>query len=300
MNRRLYLLVILFLGSTFIGFIGDNTEDFYKEVEEWHKRRISSLTAETGWLSLAGLYWLKQGENTFGSAKDNDIIFPGDTPKYMGTLVLKDSIVNISVKKNITIFSDSIQVTKMELVNDLHEDRTVLSHDNYSWYILKRQDKYGIRLKNHQHPNRKNFKGIDRYPVDIKWRIKARLEKYDLPKKLKAVNVLGQVSELPSPGKLVFEINGETFNIDPVSTSNGKRYWIIFGDKTNAIETYGAGRYLYIDAIDETGETYIDFNQCYNPPCAFSEFSTCTLPPKQNMLKIKVTAGEKSWDGGIH
>ena len=293
-------LTIFIFGFTCSVFSADDSAEFYKQVETWHERRINSLKSETGWLSLAGLYWLKQGPNAFGSAKDNDIIFPEDTPKYMGTVSLQDSIVTINVNADVSIMNDSVQVTQMQLVNDNNENPTYLSHDKYTWYIIKRQDKYGIRLKNREHPRLKNFTDIERYPVDIKWRIKARLQEYNPPKEIKVSNVLGQVEELPCPGALVFEIDGQLYSIDPFSTSDGKRYWIIFGDATNEIETYGAGRYLYIDAVDENGETYIDFNQCYNPPCAFTPYSTCTLPPRQNILKIKVTAGEKSWQGSNH
>jgi len=296
MKRLLLITSLLFLGLIVIASVPDDSDAFYKEVEEWHQRRINALTSETGWLTLAGLFWLEQGDNTFGSASDNDLIFPEDMPKYMGSFNLQDSIVTLTVNENISILNDSLSVTKMKLINDHHEDRTDLSYGSYSWYILKRQDKYGIRLKNSAHQRLKNFTGIDRFPVDIKWRVKAHLEKYDPPKNIKVANVLGQVSEMSSPGKLHFKFDGKEYTIDPFSSSPG-RYWIIFGDKTNEIETYGAGRYLYIDAVDENGETYIDFNQSYNPPCAFTPYSTCTLPPRQNILDLRVTAGEKSWHG---
>jgi len=269
-------------------------------VEAWHQKRIKSLKSETGWMSLAGLFWLNEGENSFGSAKDNDIIFPEDMPKYMGTFALQDSAVTINVKENIPVLNDSIPVRQLLLVDDNHENTTELSYHNYLWYIIKRQDKYGIRLKNREHPRLKSFTDIERYPVDIKWRIKAHLQKYDVPKMVKVSNVLGQLEELECPGKLVFKIDGREFSIDPFLSSGGKRYWILFGDKTNEIETYGAGRYLYIDAADENGDTYVDFNQSYNPPCAFSEFATCTLPPRENILDIRITAGEKMWQNHIH
>jgi uncharacterized protein (DUF1684 family) len=300
MKRIILVLSVFIFGLCNNIFSADDDNEFYKQVQAWHERRINSLKSETGWLSLAGLYWLKQGANTFGSARDNDIIFPEDTPKYMGTITLQDSIVTLSVNDSVPVMNDSVRVTQMQLINDNDENPTDLSYDKYTWYIIKRQDKYGIRLKNREHPRLKNFTDIERYPVDIKWRIKARLQKYDPPKDIKVTNVLGQVEELPCPGKLVFEIDGQPYSIDPFPTSNGKRYWIIFGDATNEIETYGGGRYLYIDAVDENGETYIDFNQCYNPPCAFTPYSTCTLPPRQNILPVKVTAGEKSWQGSNH
>lgn len=291
---------ILLLGLFLTSFKADDMDEFYKQVEAWHQRRINALKSETGWLSLAGLFWLKEGKNSVGSAKDNDIIFPDDTPKYMGTLTLQDSTVTINVNENITVLNDSIPVKKLLLEDDNHENTTELSYRNYLWYIIRRQDKFGIRLKNREHPRLKNFTDIERYPVDIKWRIKAHLQKYDSPKMEKVVNVLGQVEELECPGKLVFKIDGRDFSIDPFLSSGGKRYWILFGDKTNETETYAAGRYLYIDAADENGEAWIDFNQSYNPPCVFSEFATCTLPPRENILDIRVTAGEKMWQGHLH
>lgn len=293
-----FCLGLIYLSLT--NFVLDDMDEFYIDVEAWHTRRINALKKPTGWLSLAGLFWLKEGENTFGSAKDNDIIFPDDTPKYMGTYILSDSIVTVKINKNVQVLQDSLPVTTMVLKNDTQDETTILSFEHYNWYIIRRQDKYGIRLKDLEHPNLKNFTDIERFPVDIKWRVKAHLEKYNPPKILKIPNVLGQIEEEVCPGALVFELDGKKYSLDPISVRNGERYWLIFGDETNEVETYGAGRFLYTDGVDENGETYIDFNQSYNPPCVFTPYATCPLPPKQNILKIRITAGEKNWNHDNH
>lgn len=300
MQKIILFFTLGILSLSLLAFTFDGTEDFYREVDAWHTKRINALKRKTGWLSLAGLYWLKPGKNRFGSAKDNDIIFPDDMPQYIGSFTLNDTIVSVSIKDNVHVLIDSSSVKQMELKNDNQEDTNILSLGHYSWYIIKREDKYGIRLKDEENPRLKNFTDIKRFPVDIKWRVKAHLEKYDPPKILKVPNVLGQVIDMQCPGKLVFKINGQTYSLDPVVEGDSNRYWLIFGDETNEVETYGGGRFLYIDAADESGNTYIDFNRAYNPPCVFSPYATCPLPPRQNKLKVRITAGEKQWDEEIH
>lgn len=285
----LFILTWLFLGFQY-------NDSYISEINEWHSKRIKSLEKNTSWLTLAGLYWLDEGENKFGSDESNEIVFPEGTPLQMGTIFLNDTSVYISVLDDVSVKNDSLEVKKMQLRNDNQHSTTMLSHESLEWYILKRSDKYGIRLKDREHPNLKNFKGVDRYPVDISWRIKAKLEKYESQKALKITNVLGQTTDSPCPGALVFKVNGKEYRVDPIGDDKSDKYWILFGDATNGDETYGAGRYLYVDAVDENGETFIDFNMSYNPPCVFSPYATCPLPPEQNVLDIKILAGEKNWE----
>ncbi|NJD23032.1 MAG: DUF1684 domain-containing protein [Melioribacter sp.] len=271
---------------------------YVQEIKNWHNKRINNLKKENGWLNLAGLFWLNEGVNKFGSDKTNDIIFPeGKAPAFIGTLTLKDSVVTLRVNKGIEVKSDGKFVTTTDLKNDL-QGATVLEYNSLRWFVIKRGDKYGIRLRDLESSLVKSFKGIDAYPVNSDWRFAAELEKYDPPKKLEITNILGMTEENISPGALVFTKDGRQFKLDALE--EGDQYFIIFADETSGEETYGAGRFIYVNKNDSTGKIILDFNKAFNPPCVFTKYATCPLPPKQNHLKMKVTAGELMFKGGTH
>ena len=162
-----------------------------------------------------------------------------------------------------------------------------------SLQVIKRGDRLGLRVKDKENPDRLNFRGIESYPADLKWRVEARLEAYNPPKAMPIMNVLGLESDEPSPGAVVFQVDGQTYRLDAISEKGEPKLFMIFADKTSGKETYGAGRYLYIDPPDSSGRMIIDFNKAYSPPCAFTNYATCPLPPKQNRLSLSIEAGEK-------
>ncbi len=271
---------------------------YIQEIKDWHNKRIDNLKKENGWLNLVGLYWLKDGVNKFGSDKTNDIIFPeGKAPSFIGTLTLKDSIVTLKVSKNIEVKSEGKIVTTADLKNDI-QDATILEYGSLRWFVIKRGNKYGIRLRDLENLLVKSFKGIETYPINSNWRFEAKLEKYDPPKKIEITNILGMIEEDISPGALVFTKDGKQFKLDALVEDD--KYFIIFADKTSGDETYGAGRFIYVNKNDSTGKIILDFNKAFNPPCVFTKYATCPLPPKQNHLKLKVTAGELMFKGGAH
>ncbi len=275
-------------------------EQYKKEIEQWHQERIKRLTDKESWLSLAGLYWLKEGENTFGFGEGNDIVFPdGKEPLRLGSFFLKNGKVRVKLNPKAGVLIDSMSVLEAELKNDLQGKPTRMERGRFLWYVIKRGERYGIRLKDRQNPRIKNFKGIKRFPVRLKWRVKAKFIPYDSMITVSVPTILGTDAPSKSPGELRFSIDGQTFTLQALGDAYDEPFFIIFADETNGEQTYGAGRFLYVDPPDENGETYIDFNKAYNPPCAFTEFATCPLPPAQNRLPIKVTAGEMAYEHGV-
>ncbi|MEW5806696.1 MAG: DUF1684 domain-containing protein [Acidobacteriota bacterium] len=259
------------------------------------------MTSKNGWLSLAGLFWLEEGENGFGADESNTILFPGDrAPDFIGSFFLDNGQVTIRIKPDIKVLHGDTPVTEMILQDDEKGEPTVLTCGSLSWHVIKRDNRYGIRLKDSENPKIKEFKGIERFPVSKRWRIKAKYLPYDPPKNISIVNVLGKVSEEPSPGALKFKIYGKTYRLDSLGEPDDEELFIVFGDRTNGFETYGGGRFLYVKKPDKKGMTYVDFNKAYNPPCAFTEFATCPMPPSQNKLPVKITAGEKSYKDALH
>lgn len=272
-------------------------EPAYKaRIEEWHLNRVNGLKNENGWLNLVGLFWLNEGKNSLGWGTTFDVQLPQiSAPTELGTLILQDGIVRFDPKPGAVVSAEGKSVTELLTVFAPNSQPVALASGSLRWVVIKRGDKYGIRTRDLESPSVKNFHGIERYPVDEQWCVKARLEAPTAPKTIPILNVLGQVTPTPLAGTLVFEKAGKTYRLDAVG--EGEKLFILFGDATNAHTTYGSGRFLYADKPTENSNTIVtlDFNQAINPPCAFTPYATCPLPPKQNKLTLAVTAGEKRY-----
>lgn len=270
------------------------------EVEQWHTKRIEELKGENGWLNLAGLYWLKEGPNTFGSDESNDIVFPaGKMDARAGYFLVKNGVVEIHARKGVEILADSVLVKDKIIFHPDSAKNSQLAYGSLRWFIIRRDDQVGVRLRDLESKGVEEFSGIERYEVDPAWRLNAKLEIPVTAKRISITNVLGQTTDQVSPGTLVFDVQDQTYRLDALEGGK-EELFIIFGDATNENETYPAGRYLYIKTPDSLGNTIIDFNKSYNPPCAFTPFATCPLPPAQNILPVAVRAGEKLFKGYLH
>jgi uncharacterized protein (DUF1684 family) len=269
-----------------------------KQLDTWKKERTEGLKREDGWLTLVGLYWLKPGENRFGSDPGNPIILPkGKSPALAGTLVLSGEAVTLNVQPGVTITADGKPVAaSLPLTTDAKTKPTVLELGSLSFYAIQRGDRVGVRIKDKESPERAAFKGVDTFTPDPRWRVVARFESYADNKKIAITNILGQVSNDVSPGAVVFDWQGKTYRLDALGDTK-EGLFLIFGDTTNGKLTYGAGRFLDTGPPKD-GTVVVDFNTAYNPPCAFTAFATCPLPPAQNKLAIAVEAGEKKFEGG--
>jgi len=271
------------------------SSEYIAEVNEWHQKRIERLKDENGWLTLVGLYWLEEGENTFGSDKSSDIVFPENAPGKIGTIALTDSILTLSVSEGVNVLSEGKAVDRISLQHDLTGNPTILETGSLRWYIIKREDKYGIRLRDTENKLRKEFDTVEKFPINTDWRLNAKFEPYYPPKTISLPSQLGNNVEEKSTGAAIFKIDDKEYKLDAID-AGGNRLWFIYADETNGKETYGAGRYMYIDKPDSTGNMIIDFNYSYNPPCVFTKYATCSFAPKQNHLRLRITAGEKMWE----
>jgi hypothetical protein len=267
---------------------------YRQQLERWQKERVAELTGEDGWLTLVGLFWLKEGENRLGSDPSNSIVLPqGKAPQFAGSLWLDKGTVKLEAAPEAGIKHDGRAVESLVLQADADGKPTVLQLGTLSFYVIKRGDQLGLRVKDSENPARARFAGLDYFPVDLKWLINARFEPYNPPKMIPIVNVLGMVEEQPSPGRVVFDVAGKTYSIDAIAEKGSKELFLIFKDETSGKDTYGAGRYLYADAANAQGQVTLDFNKAHNPPCAYTVYATCPLPPSQNRLALRVEAGEK-------
>ncbi len=261
---------------------------YENEISAYRKTRIERLTRPDGWLSVVALIPLKEGAN--------DVELPSKPPKH-ARITLQQGRVTLDPDAAFAI--DGKPVTApVELHNDTEEaGYTKVQHGAMLFYIHKVGDEYGVRVKDPDSDRRRNFKGLDFFPVDPKWRVEARFEPYNPPKHIPMPNVSGINTDEISPGALVFTIDGKEHRLDPILEQGTKDYFIIIKDATSGRETYGAARYLYASPPDASGRTIVDFNKAYNPPCVFTPYATCPLPPPQNRLPIRVEAGEKNYAG---
>lgn len=289
---KYFLNIIFTLG--FLQFsVGQSKEKLFRdEIAEWDIKRIASLKAANGWVNLAGLFWLVPGENTFGASADNQLVFDDPRfPAHLGSFILTDKEVVWKTAAGNEVFNKQQKVDQLSIFDLTQKEAVQLSYATFRWIIIKREDKIGVRFRDLDHPNLKTFQHIERYKPSSKWKLDAILEP-GLYSSVSITNVLGQTYPMPSPGKIVFEVEGKKYKLDAVD-EGGDALFIIFGDETNAEATYESGRFLYIPKPDKEGHTILDFNKALNPPCAFSPFATCPLPPRQNVLPFAIAAGEK-------
>ena len=273
------------------------TDNYLAEVKQWNSARIAALKQPDGWLNLEGLFWFKKGVNSFGSASTNDLVYNNAAfPKHLGDFIYEDGKVywkDAGAEKITIKEGDLVQNSGSINLLTATEGQYTSQWKNFVWIVIQREDKVGVRFRNLKAKTLLEFKGIERFPVDAKWRIKAKV----IPQNqnpLMIMNVLGQNTAQKHGGQLVFDIDGTTYRLDAID-EGGIRLFVTFADATSGKTTYGSGRFIELERPDANGYTYIDFNKAYNPPCAFTEFATCPLPPPQNRLNIAIPAGEKKY-----
>lgn len=258
-----------------------------EEVEAWRLGRYDRLRQPIGWLTLAGLDWLKPGVNRVGSAPDADVILPAG-PAEAGTVVVEGSDVRASGAFEL----DGRAVEDTPLATDAnHQEPTLLALGDLRLCVIDREGRLAIRTWDTASPRLRDFDGIPHWPVDPRWAITARFE--PTPGRTRHVpDVLGDGFDEESPGEVVFGVDGIEYRLEALPGGPDGELFLVFGDATNGTETYGGGRFLYTPPPDANGTVRVDFNQAYNPPCVFSPYATCPLPWPENRLPLRIEAGE--------
>ena len=289
MNLRIFALCAALVGTPVLAA----DPAYVKSVEDWRAKVEKSLRKDNGWLTLAGRYVLKQGVNTFGTGKDNDVVFPaGLGPEHMGTVTVEPGKVFVKLEPGLTMEKDGIKMTDKVMGTDSDNRDWVSIGPRASFHFIERNGRYVLRLADNDSAVRKHFGGRVWYPVDERYRVKAKFVPYKPEKMIPIVNILDEVSDEKSGGYVEFQLKGRTHRLDAFDEDGG--LFLILKDDTAGKTTYGSGRFLYVEKKPAPGETFwLDLNRTYNPPCAFSEFTTCPLPPKQNVMKTRIDAGEK-------
>ncbi|MFQ5876711.1 MAG: DUF1684 domain-containing protein [Acidobacteriota bacterium] len=293
MRRQLIVTLLAGLASGPTASASGPGSGYVAEILEWRQEREARLKADGGWLTVAGLFWLEEGENPFGTGADNAIVLPeGTAPARAGVFTFHDGRTTVTVAEGVAATVGGRRVTTEALRPDSEGEPDVLVLGDLSMHVIERGGRHGIRLKDRNSRFRREFSGLRWYPVDESYRVTARFVPYDPPRTIRVPTVLGTTEEMTSPGYAVFTIGDRELRLDPVLPDpEAETLFIIFSDLTTGEQTYPAGRFLYAGPPEE-GRLVLDFNKAYNPPCAFTPYATCPLPPEQNRLPVRVEAGE--------
>jgi uncharacterized protein len=274
-------------------------EPYASETEKWRAERKARLKADDGWLTVAGLFWLTEGENTIGTSESDRIRLPPAAPVRFGAIQLSRGKVRLLVEAGVDALVNGKPAESAELRSDVDtngQPDTVTWLD-LSFFVIERGERHGIRLKDKNSKFRRNFKGLDWYPVKPEWRIVAQFVPYAQPRKIVFDSMTGDKQEEISPGYAVFKVNGREYRLEPTGPKDN--LFFVFRDKTAGKYTYPAARFLY-SKVEADGKVVLDFNKAYNPPCAFTPYATCPLPTPGNRLPFAIPAGELKYKDEVH
>jgi len=277
-------------------------QEFVKAEMEWRAQRDRRMREPTSWLTIAGLFWLEEGENSFGTSSSNKIVLPqGSAPSDAGKFVFTEGKVEVIANEGTILKVNGQEVKDMVIKGDDAGKPDVVELGDLRMWVIKRGNRYAIRLRDLNAAPFKNYKGLEFFPPKKEYKIVADFIPYSPAKKISVATIIGTVEEMESPGYVKFRFKGKEYTLDAFSgNKDNTMLFFVFSDETSGEETYGGGRFM-VSAVLEGGKVDLNFNRAYNPPCAYTPYATCPLPPKQNRLKFRVEAGEKKYPySGIH
>ena len=264
--------------------------EYENSILKWRQEVDTNLRRENGWLALAGLFWLRKGTNVIGSDPESDILLPKRAPARLGIFEFDGNNVTLNVEASLPVEVNGVPTTSALLDADQEDVPSFLTFHDMRMVVVRRSKGVGIRVWDNAREARRTFPTRQWYPIKEEFRVPAMYIRYATPKVVKMPDILGAILDEPMQGYLVFEINGKKHELI-VEELPDRRLFVQFMDLTNGNPTYPSGRYHYTDA-HENGKVFIDFNKAYSPPCAFTEYATCTFPPQENHLNIPIEAGE--------
>jgi uncharacterized protein len=257
---------------------------------KWRQEVENNLRRENGWLALAGLFWLRKGTNVIGSDPESDILLPKRAPDQLGTFEFDGNNVTLNVEADLPVEVNGVAAASALLDADQEDVPSFITFNDIRMVVVRRSKGIGIRVWDNTREARRTFPSRQWYPVKEEFRIPASYTRYETPKIVKMPDILGAILDEPMQGFVSFVLDGKKHQL-MVEELPDRRLFIQFMDLTNHDRTYPSGRYHYTDA-HEKGRLFIDFNKAYSPPCAFTDYATCTFPPQENHLNVAIEAGE--------
>jgi uncharacterized protein (DUF1684 family) len=272
------------------------TDPYEVETTKFQQAREAALKTDTGWLTIAGLFFLTQPVTSFGSDPLNDIVLPDSAPGRAGTFELRNGKVVVKAADGVSFQLGGRTITTAELKPDGQGAPDQIALGDLMLWVHNSGERLSIRLRDKNSRLRKDFVGTSWFPIDAAYRVEATYVPYDKPKMIDVPNILGDIDRMPIPGIVSFNLNGQEYRLEPVADPGDEQFWFIFRDLTSQNETYPAARFLYASA-PVNGRMILDFNRAQNPPCAYNPYTTCPLPSEQNRLRTRIEAGEKKYEG---
>ncbi|WP_190285651.1 DUF1684 domain-containing protein [Montanilutibacter psychrotolerans] len=274
-----------------------NADAFAAQQQAWRDERKAGLIKPDGWTSLIGLHWIGPGGHYLGSDADNGMRL-GMGPKHLGMIDLRGGRLRFVPESGLALTLDGQPLAGPVFLNtdEAVAGPSVLGFDEGKGLVtvIKRGDRYALRVKHADAATRTGFKGIDYWPAKEDWKITGKFVPHPPGRTIEVANIVGTTDKVPNPGAVEFERDGKSYRIEALDEGDGELF-LVFADRTNGHGSYGAGRFLDATRPDPQGRVTLDFNRTYNPPCAFTAFATCPLPPPENRLDLLVDAGEKAY-----
>ena len=280
--------LLLPLVTIIVGCNSQHTPAYEREIENFRNKRVAFLKSEKGYLNLVGLFWLKEGENSFGSGSENDLQFPAEFPTTFGSVFKSGKKVTFTYREPVDLNGTEVRYTTIDV-----DDRSQLfARGPFRWFILESGGNYAIRMRNFDSPVLNEPFDLKFYKVSSDWRIAGTYTTYDQIRSRTITNIRNIQYEQKAPGIITFEHNGQSYSFEPRRNSEGLS--VIFMDQTTGNETFSGGRFLLMEEPDKDGNIILDFNKALNFPCAYNAYTTCPIPPERNRLALAVSAGEKA------
>jgi uncharacterized protein len=288
------LTLLLFLAPSMVPVLADDA--YRAEVEKFRKAREASLKADDGWLTVAGLFWIRPGATRIGGDPSSDVLLPLGAPPTVGVLTLAGDKASFRAEPGVAVTLDGKPFEQGEIRSDAGGKPGVLAIGRFKLIVLKRGERHAIRLKDNGSELRENFAGLRWYPVAEDWKVVAKFVPHPFPSKITFDTIVGEQDVLDSPGYATFERDGKTYRLDAAAQPDG-RLWFVFRDATSGRTTPVNARQLTTEA--PIGDTVVlDFNKAVNLPCAYTPHATCPIAPPQNRLPLAITAGEQNYRPG--
>lgn len=254
----------------------------------WRGRRVASIAGTNGWTTLVGLQWLNQGTNAVDRPGSPD-------GRRLGVVVRQGAEARFIPEPGVGVQrqdgAPAAGVLRSDQDGKAKPD--VLVSGTLRFFLIARGERLGIRFKDSDAPTRRAFQGLEYFPYQPAWRLEGRFERFAEPRRVEIFDVTGNRKLEPLSGLIQFEVGGEVFRLEALWDEEDQEYFVLFRDRTSGKSTYGSGRFLHVAKEDASGRVVVDFNYAYNPPCAFSAFATCPIPPRSQWLPFEVSAGEK-------
>ena len=278
-------------------FAASPTPSADQQVLIWRQTRVANLTKADGWLTLIGLHWLDKPRASIGNGKANAIDL-GAGPAQLGEILLSPQrALTLKIAPGAKVQVDGKAASgSVPLLSDAGgATATQVMFGTVSFSVISRGDRIGLRVKDSTAATRTGFEGLDYFDYDPKWRIEGKFERYAKPRTLDVVSIIGTVEPTPNPGRAVFTHEGRSYSLELLEGSDDQHFFTVFGDRTNGKESYGMARFLAGSLAPGAQTVVLDFNTAYNPPCAFTPYATCPMPPDGNRLDVAVRAGERKY-----